>query len=48
MCVYGRKESRMLPLYQNNWFTFRFADNRIIPRLHMDGIEAGWHVSGQR
>jgi hypothetical protein len=35
----------MLPLYQDPWFTFRFADDRIIPRFHLEGVEAGRHVS---
>ena len=35
----------MLPLYQDPWFTFRFPDDRIIPRFHLEGVEAGRHVS---
>ena len=35
----------MLPLYQDHWFTFRFADDRIIPRFHLEGVEAGQPVS---
>jgi hypothetical protein len=35
----------MLPLYQDPWFTFRFADDRIIPRFHLEGVEAGQPVS---
>ena len=35
----------MLPLYQDPWFTFRFADDRIIPRFHLEGVEAGQQVS---
>jgi hypothetical protein len=31
----------MLPLYHDPHFTFRFADDRIIPRFHLDGVEAG-------
>ena len=31
----------MLPLYEDQWFTFRFTDDRIIPRFHMEGVEAG-------
>ena len=31
----------MLPLYHDPHFTFRFADDRIIPRFHLEGIEAG-------
>ena len=33
------------PLYEAPHFTFRFADDRIIPRLHLEGIEAGRRVS---
>jgi len=35
----------MLPLYHDPHFTFRFADDRIIPRFHLEGIEAGRRVS---
>jgi hypothetical protein len=35
----------VLPLYQDHWFTFRFADDRIIPRFHLEGVEAGQRVS---
>ena len=35
----------MIPLYQDPHFTFRFADDRIIPRFHLEGIEAGRRVS---
>ena len=35
----------MLPLYNDPHFTFRFAEDRIIPRFHLEGIEAGRHVS---
>jgi hypothetical protein len=31
----------MIPLYEQPHFTFRFADDRIIPRFHLEGIEAG-------
>ena len=31
----------MLPLYKDAWFTFRFADDRLIPRFHLDGVEPG-------
>ena len=34
----------MLPLYEDSHFTFRFADNRIIPRFHLEGVEAGRRV----
>ena len=35
----------MLPLYHEPHFTFRFADDRLIPRFHLEGVEAGWSVS---
>ena len=35
----------MLSLYQDDWFTFRFADDRIIPRFHLEGVEVGRRVS---
>jgi hypothetical protein len=35
----------MLSLYHDPHFAFRFADDRIIPRFHLEGIEAGRGVS---
>jgi hypothetical protein len=35
----------MLPLYRDPHFTFRFAEGRIIPRFHLDGVEPGTPVS---
>jgi hypothetical protein len=35
----------MIPLYHDPHFTFRFADDRIIPRFHLAGVEAGRRVS---
>lgn len=35
----------MLPLHRDPWFTFRFADDRIIPRFHLEGIEKDCRVS---
>jgi hypothetical protein len=35
----------MKPLYEDPHFTFRFADNRIIPRFHLEGVEDGRRVS---
>jgi hypothetical protein len=35
----------MLPLYEDAGFTFRFADDRIIPRIHLEGVEAGRQIS---
>src|SRR5262249_12844639 len=40
-CGCGPKGNRMLPLYEDAGFTFHFADDRIIPRFHLDGVEAG-------
>ena len=34
----------MLPLYEDPCFTFRFADDRIIPRFHLEGVEGGRRV----
>jgi hypothetical protein len=35
----------MLPLYQDPWFTFRFADDRLIRRLQLEGVPPGQRVS---
>ena len=35
----------MRPLYEDPHFAFRFADDRIIPRFHLEGVPAGRHVS---
>jgi hypothetical protein len=34
----------MTPLHHDPCFTFRFADDRIIPRFYLEGIEAGRRV----
>jgi hypothetical protein len=34
----------MLPLYEDPWFTFRFADDRLIPRIHLEGVGTGRRV----
>jgi hypothetical protein len=34
----------MIPLHHDSHFTFRFADSRIIPRFHLEGVEAGRRV----
>jgi hypothetical protein len=31
----------MLPLYSDPWFTFRFADDRLIGRIHLEGVRPG-------
>jgi hypothetical protein len=35
----------MVPLYEDPHFTFRFAEDRIIPRFQLEGVEAGRRVS---
>ena len=35
----------MLPLFHDPHFTFRFSEDRIIPRFHLEGVEAGQPVS---
>jgi hypothetical protein len=35
----------MLPLHHDPHFTFRFADDRLIPRFHLEGVQAGRPVS---
>jgi len=35
----------MTSLYHDPYFTFRFAEDRLIPRFHLEGIEAGRSVS---
>jgi hypothetical protein len=35
----------LLPLYQDPHFTFRFGDDRLIPRFHLEGVEAGRPVT---
>jgi hypothetical protein len=34
----------MIPLHHDPHFTFRFAADRIIPRFHLEGVEAGRRV----
>jgi len=35
----------MMPLYEDPWFTFRFEDDRLISRFHLDGVSVGCPVS---
>lgn len=35
----------MTPLYHDPHFCFRFADDRLIPRFHLDGVEPGRRVA---
>jgi hypothetical protein len=34
----------MIPLHEDPCFTFRFADDRIISRFHLEGVEGGRRV----
>jgi hypothetical protein len=34
-----------MKLYEDPHFTFRFADARLIPRFHLEGVEAGRRVA---
>jgi hypothetical protein len=38
----------MLPLYHEPHFTFRFADDRVIPRFHLEEVGAGRRVDVYR
>ncbi|MFO0852396.1 MAG: hypothetical protein U0871_28120 [Gemmataceae bacterium] len=38
----------MLPLHRDPHHTFRFADARIIPRFHLEGVGAGVRVAVYR
>ncbi len=35
----------MVPLYEEPWFTFRFVEDRLIPRFHLEGVPPGQPVS---
>ncbi len=35
----------MIPLHRDADFTFRFADRRLIDRVHLDGVAAGTLVT---
>lgn len=45
MPVMNTLSLQMLPLYEEPWFTFRFAETRIIPRFRLEGVEASRRVS---
>lgn len=38
----------VLPLYRDPHYTFHFADDRLIPRFHLEGVEMGRWVSVYR
>jgi len=31
----------MIPLHQDPWFSFRFGEDRLIPRFHLEGVQVG-------
>jgi len=35
----------MIPLHRDRHFTFRFGEDRTIPRFHVDGVAVGVRVS---
>jgi hypothetical protein len=39
------KRAKMTPIFHEPHFVFRFAEDRMIPRFHLEGIEAGRPVS---
>jgi hypothetical protein len=34
----------VIPLHHDPYFFFRFGDDRIIPRFHLEGVESGRRV----
>jgi hypothetical protein len=38
----------MIPLHHESWYTFQFADDRLIPRFHLEGVAAGQRVEVYR
>jgi hypothetical protein len=38
------RQQQLLPRYHDPHFTFRTADDRLVPRFHLDGVETGWRV----
>lgn len=42
------EEEKVVRLYQDPWFTFRFAEDRLIGRFHLEGMAAGARVSIHR
>jgi putative acetyltransferase len=35
----------MTPLYRDHGFTFRFAEDRLVPRFHIEGVSVGQRVT---
>ncbi|WP_149109007.1 hypothetical protein [Limnoglobus roseus] len=38
----------MIPLHRDRDFTFRFAEDRMIPRFHLEGVETGRSIAVYR
>ena len=38
----------MTRLYEDPWYTFRFADDRIIPKFHVEGVPEGRRIGVHR
>src|SRR5262245_41544565 len=39
------ESNSMLPLYRDHSFTFRFSEDRLVPRFHLEGVKAGHRVT---
>lgn len=42
------RSAARLPLHHDPHYTFRFAEDRIIPRFHLEAVEAGRRVAVYR
>jgi hypothetical protein len=43
--IWERPATDTLPLHHDPHFIFRFAEDRIIPRFHLEGVEVGRRVA---
>jgi hypothetical protein len=41
-------EDALVTLYEESWFTFRFGDDRVIPRFHLGGVLRGRRIAVHR
>ena len=41
----GSTKINRMNLYHDPWFTFCFAEDRIIPRFHLEGVPPGSQIS---
>ena len=44
-CAGYQLKAKVIPLHADPCFTFRFADDRLIPRFHLEGVPVGRRVS---